>query len=244
MKMTKPRNLSWCLSKNDFETNQLSKICLILSICCELRSIFRKLFKEDTLNGFGFESERFYDAHEMIRSIAFGPSGAVLCVGTGRGQMEIFDDLEINREQTLFPKFVGQKYHQHSILDVVYSPDGSTIASCSNDKTIRLINMRDLSCKYRAAYYHNIPIKAHHTLQNEHAIRCIHFPSCLQLLSGESSDCNLKLWDITKHKLVSSWCEHIEGITAIQSHNNMVVTSGIDKVKFFKKTFLVCFTHR
>ena len=114
-------------------------------------------------------------------------------------------DQQINKEETLFPKFVGNKYHRGSILDLSYSPDGSCIASCSNDKTIQLIDMRILSCKYRAAYYHNIEIKPDCILQNEHSIKCIYFPSCLQLLSGESGQCNLKLWDLTKYKEINSW---------------------------------------
>ena len=216
------RHVSWCLPKEEFETQHKGN-------------------KERKLFGYGFESQQFYNAHELIRSITFDPSGSCLCVGTCKGELEIFDtvDEKINREETIFPKFVGHKYHNGSILDVSYSPDGSCIASCSNDKTVQLIDMRNLSCRYRAAYYHNIQIKPKHILQNEHSVKSIHFPSCLQLLTGESGECNLKMWDLTKYKVTACWSEHINNITAIQSEDNLIVTSGADKVK----TYLFFFLH-
>ena len=211
--MACPRSVSWCLPKEDFESD-------------------RKSLSQQKLLGFGFKAEHFYDGHQLIRSLAFHPNGSSLCIGSGDGQIEIFDDLEVKKEETLFPKFVGRKHHRRSVLGIAYSPDGSSLASCSNDKTIQLLDARSLSCRYRAAYYHNIEVHAEHTLEHEHSVRSIHFPTCLQLLAGESGECNLKLWDLTKHKVMASWSEHVGGITGIQSDDSLMVTGGIDKVKF------------
>lgn len=210
--MNEKRHISWCLPKEEFETST-------------------KQIEEIGLEGYGFKREHFYDAHELIRSIAFDPSGSCLCIGSGKGQLEIFDTMneEINKEETLFPKFVGHQYHQKSILDIAYSLDGGCIATSSNDKTVQLIDIRNLSCKYRASYYHNIEIKPQHILQNENSIKCLHFPSCLQLLTGESGQCNMKIWDLTKHKVSACWSEHTNSITAIQSNDDIIVSGGIDK---------------
>lgn len=211
--MAKRRAVSWCLPKEEFESD-------------------RKSLKEHKLNDFGFQSEHFYDAQQLIRSMAFHPDGSTLCIGSGKGQIEVFDDLEVRKEETLFPKFVGPKQHQRSVLDVAYSPDGALLASCSNDKTIALIDVRSLSCRYRASYYHNIEIEPEHILDHEHSVRCIHFPTCLQLLAGETNECELKLWDLVKHKVMANWSEHVGAITGIQTYDSLMVTGGIDKVMF------------
>lgn len=226
---------------------------------------------EEDVSEFGFFAQNLVQSASIIRSGTFDPSGEEICIGTADGDIEIYDiqndlvgkytqtlgysDDEINQTliQTRLPKYIGTRYHKNSIFEIKYSPDGSILATCSNDKTIHLLDRRRLELSLNTLFpysgesfrpqQHNIEISGslvrddtqiHKIIfHQEHSVRSINFNTCLSLVSGGSGDCSLKLWDLNSKKIVHIWKQHSAPITCVESIDTNIVASGsIDKRVF------------
>jgi WD40 repeat protein len=67
-------------------------------------------------------------------SVAFSPKGGTLAVGYQNGEIRLWDAVGRKEKQLL-------KGHERAVLMLTYSPDGTALASCSADRTVRVWNV-------------------------------------------------------------------------------------------------------
>lgn len=115
-------------------------------------------------------------------SIKLGSStrGPIVCAGTVMGGVLVWD---CNKEQLLH----NLKGHEGSIFDAVCSDNFDKVASCSDDRTIRVWNIQDGS-ELCFAFGHTARIWSLKFINDD-----------TQIVST-SEDCTMRVWDITKTK--------------------------------------------
>ena len=79
--------------------------------------------------------------------------------------------------------------HQDLIFLVMFSPDGTTIASCSQDKSIKLWRARD--GKYIGSLRNHVGSVYH-----------VAWSLDSRLVISASEDSTVKLWDVAKYRII------------------------------------------
>jgi WD40 repeat protein len=88
-------------------------------------------------------------------------------------------------------KLIG-RIQQHSgwVYSVAISPDASLIASCSNDRTVRIFQASDVGSGSDSSG--GVVLNGH-----SHAIRCCAFNTSGTLLASASWDGDVRIWDVS-----------------------------------------------
>jgi len=109
--------------------------------------------------------------------VAYSPSGKRLAVGTGRGEVLVFDDLTT-------PNQPGTVVHTHvgAVLGVAFTPDGQIVASGGEDGVLCV---------------HNLANGSERLFGHEGKITALAVAPAGRSIATGSSRGNVKLWDIT-----------------------------------------------
>jgi serine/threonine protein kinase len=128
------------------------------------------------------------------------------------------------REDISAPKTL--KGHASDVNSVAFSPDGATLASGSDDKTIKLWNL---------ATGEKI-----HTLNGHNQwIWAIAFSPDGKILASGSADKTVKLWDVATGKAIRTLAGHTQGITSVafSPDGQTLASSSLDqKIKLWNVT--------
>ncbi|ARV58820.1 hypothetical protein BZZ01_09380 [Nostocales cyanobacterium HT-58-2] len=132
-----------------------------------------------------------------VQSVAFSPDGKILASGNEDWTVRLWD-VSINQELKTAPaetKAVILQGHTGWVCSVAFSPDGTTLASGSSDRTLKLWNATDGKC-----------LKT--LLGHTRWVRSVVFsPDGTTLASCGGDNC-LKLWDVREGKCLKTWRGH------------------------------------
>ncbi|MDZ8183634.1 MAG: serine/threonine-protein kinase [Nostoc sp. ChiSLP02] len=106
------------------------------------------------------------------------------------------------------------KGHSSDVNSVAFSPDGKTLGSASDDKTIKLWNLATKE-EIRTLEGHS------------NWIWTIAFSPDSKILASGSADKTIKLWNVETGKLIRTLQGHTDGVTSVAfSPNNKILASG------------------
>ena len=120
-----------------------------------------------------------FPVHPKTSRLAFSPQGDRIVSGA------LYPESELELWTTDGKKIQGQSVHRNSIFDVVYSPDGSRIASASLDQTIGLWN---------GATLQPIDLLRGHV---DKVVQVLFTPDSKRLLSLGEDD-SIRIWDAAR----------------------------------------------
>jgi serine/threonine protein kinase/Tol biopolymer transport system component len=149
----------------------------------------------------------YYLGKADIISIDYSPDGSLLVLGTSKG-IYLFhaDSLQL---VTTFDQ-------NKNINEVVFSPDGKTLASCANDDSIRLW---DISNGYLIE-----TLEGHNNV-----VKSIAFSPNGKILASGSIDNTIKLWNLKNGKLIETLNGHTNFVESVAfSPDGKTLASGSD----------------
>ncbi|GAX43040.1 WD-40 repeat protein [Tolypothrix sp. NIES-4075] len=123
--------------------------------------------------------------------------------------------------QTILPKIHEQNRlegHNNSVNSVSFSPDGKTLASASDDSTIKLWNV-DTGKEITTLHGHTQPI------------RSITFSPDGKTLASASVDSTIKLWNLDTKKVITTFNGHTQPVNSItfSSDGKTLASASADK---------------
>ena len=149
---------------------------------------------------------------QWISCIAYSPDNVTFAYGNTVGTLVIFDAATGEQSHTI------TEAHTSRISSVVFSSDGSTLASCDDaDKVIRLwsINTGDLKATLTG---------------HPEAVRDVAFSPSGEMLVSGSRDGTLLFWDVKTGQPLETVVAHAEGIekVAFSPSGKIVASSSRD----------------
>jgi WD40 repeat protein len=122
-------------------------------------------------------TQRIWETHTDIATLAFSPDGRVLATGGREGTVRFWD---ISGGQPVGAPLAG---HTGAVFGVAFSPDGQRLATASDDTTVRLWDIR-------SGQPVGAPLTGH-----TGAVFSVAFSPDGQRLATASDDTTVRLWD-------------------------------------------------
>ena len=184
-----------------------------------------------------------------IRCACFSPKGEYFAIGTNSKSLKIFDLSYVlenfnkrnsyarrstSQRETIGMIFEQKNYHNGSIYSIDWSSSGKLIATGSNDKTIKLINIPQLESTELAAEHEMFEL----TISGlKGIVRYLSFEPTndLVLLSAISGENNVKVWDTEKGVNTTNLIGHAGEVKVVKwsNDNQLCASAGIDKTVRF-----------
>ncbi|KIJ05777.1 hypothetical protein PAXINDRAFT_92979 [Paxillus involutus ATCC 200175] len=115
--------------------------------------------------------------------------------------------------------------HEQVTLGIAYFPGGERVASCSNDKTVRIWDVEKGDQEGGELVG---PIKAHQSYVN-----CVRWSVDGGQLFSASSDRTIRCWDLERAESIAGppWRGHADGVTAVSLSPNgtKLASASLDK---------------
>jgi WD40 repeat protein len=151
-----------------------------------------------------------------IRSLAWSANGQTIAIGTNGFTIEVFDLVDnladMNQPQLKLRKVLTG--HQASVYGIAISPDGQTIASGGDDRTIKLWNIDGKLKKSFAAH-------------NERIWKLAFTPDG-ETIASASEDATVKLWKKDGTPIVTLPHENPVSGVAIAPQGNLIASASRD----------------
>ena len=192
---------------------------MLVQLECNLRgydfshlTIRQAYLREATLAGVNFahasfEKCVFAENFGCILSGVFSPDGVLLAVGTGKGDIRIWQ----TSDGTLLANFLG---HTDWVRSVAFSPDGWLLASGCSDRTIRLWEVSTGHCLNTLS-------------ENTHRIWTVAFSPDGQLLASGGHDQTIQLWKVSTGQCINTLVGHTRSIhSVVFSSSGSLLASG------------------
>ena len=136
----------------------------------------------------------------------------------------------MSTRETIGMIFEQKNHHYGSIFSIDWSSSGKLLATGSNDKTIKLMNIPELD--------NSELVKDHETLELQitgfnGTVRslCFEPTNDLTLLSANTGEQNIKVWDTEKGTNISDLEGHCDDVTVVKWSNDsqLCCSAGLDK---------------
>ncbi|MEM6517700.1 MAG: WD40 repeat domain-containing protein [Cyanobacteria bacterium P01_C01_bin.70] len=149
-----------------------------------------------------------------INTLDFTQDNSFLATGDDGYQIKLYN-LETLGPSTVTHFFTG---HTEAISSLVFNQDGSKLASCSSDKTVRIWDVSNHKC-------------VHSFKEKDSWFCCLAFHANGNLLAGGGFN-YIKLWDIKKQKCVHSFLQPTGRIFSLAFNEdlNILAAGGSDGV--------------
>ncbi|EGR34333.1 hypothetical protein IMG5_016240 [Ichthyophthirius multifiliis] len=146
-------------------------------------------------------------SNDSVASVNWHPKGHQLCIGTSKGETQVWDAGEIQNIRTL-------KGHQGRVGSIAWSQ--GTLSTGSRDKNILMRDLRDKNHYYKKLKEHKQEICGLKWSFDE------------QLLASGGNDNKLNVWNNHSQEPVCKFYEHQAAVKAIawSSHQHNLLASG------------------
>lgn len=146
-----------------------------------------------------------------VRSVEFHPKDKKLVTGSDDKAVKLWS-LETKR---FLSSFLG---HTNRVLRARYSPSGKTIASCSEDRTLRLFDVLSGDC-----------VHTYNESHNGYANDVAWHPDG-SLVAIALSNNRIKIYDRRVHKLIQMYNVHVGAVNSIAFHpsGHLMITGSDD----------------
>ena len=180
-----------------------------------------------------------------IRCACFSPKGEYFAIGTNSKSLKIFDLSYVlenfnkrnsyarkptSQRETIGMIFEQKNYHNGSIYCIDWSTSGKLIATGSNDKTIKLINIPQLENTELAPEHEMFELTVSGL---KGIVRSLSFEPTndLVLLSAISGESNVKVWDTEKGVNTTNLIGHTGDVKVVKwsNDNQLCASAGLDK---------------
>jgi len=164
---------------------------------------------------------------QAVRAVAFHPNGEMHAVGANSKMLRICgmaanQDIDANAVQPMSVLFKRSKYHRGSIYCMDWSPDGSLLATGSNDKSIKILQFDE---HHFTQTGDDIELNIHNGTVRELAF----IPNKTGLLiSGGTGDGNINITDTITQKVVGTLNGHTGNVMSVYAGVELVATAGTD----------------
>ncbi|OHT02987.1 WD repeat-containing protein 5 [Tritrichomonas foetus] len=141
--------------------------------------------------------------------VTISPDGKTLATSTDKGVIILQDLFDFN-------KILQKSVHSAAINQIVWSNNGKYIVSCSNDKTIKILDSSNL--------------EEIHTYEGQDAIiTCCDISLSCDLICGADTDGRIMLWATSSPNSMISKTNHTDAITSIHFYHSLfILTSSLD----------------
>jgi hypothetical protein len=200
-----PGNLfNLCISLN-LDLKLLDFSCLTLSHV-DLR---RGQLQHSTFSNVTFQNALFLQTFGIVFSGCFSRNGQVLITGDSAGELQIWrgSDLELLARISV---------HSSYVWDMAISPDQSTVATCSEDGTVKLCNLVTYDCLQTLSV-------------SPTAVQSLAWISMSLMVTG-SDNGDLKIWDLADASCTQTLTSHQSLINRLVYHpeNGILASSSND----------------
>ncbi|KRT79709.1 WD40 domain-containing protein [Oryctes borbonicus] len=157
------------------------------------------------------------DHNSEVTCLAFDPLDTYLAVGTEDGEVYVWK----MEDHTLDRKF---QVHSACVKSICYSPDGDKLATCSLDRSFKVLDLQTGMSIYAKA--------------TDFVLRCLKWDGFMLLLGSE--DGTLSIWDIVEVKLLYQKKIHDGPINALDiSPDKKYVATGAEdhQISIWKPNF-------